>query len=299
MMDLTLGPIQFYWDAARIRDFYARIADEAPVARVVVGELVCSKRLPYWQDEIPLAMERLRAAGKEVLLTSLALITLKRERLMTSDLPDSGALVEIGDLTTLAHLPPGTPFSVSPLINVYNEGTLRWLAERGATRICLPPELQPDAVARLSAEGARLGVAVEVWGFGRLPLAISGRCYHARLHNRAKDSCQLVCIEDPDGRRVDTLDGQQFLAVNGVQTLSAATAFAGRDLERLAASGISSLRLSPQTGDMVALVQAFADALSGAGDAASFEAVARATAPDGQLANGYLRGQAGADWVAA
>ncbi|MDT8855475.1 U32 family peptidase [Paracoccaceae bacterium Fryx2] len=299
-MDLTLGPIQFYWDAARIRDFYARIADETPVARVVLGELVCSKRLPFWQHEIPLAVERLRAAGKEVILTSLALITLKRERQMTDELAEAGAMVEIADLTALAHLPPGTPFSVSPLINVYNEGTLGWLASRGAKRVCLPPELQPEAVARLAAEGARLGVSVEVWGFGRLPLAISGRCYHARLHDRAKDSCQFVCNVDLDGRRVDTMDGQQFLAVNGVQTLSAATAFAGQDdIARLAGAGITALRLSPQTGDMVALTRAFADALQGNGDPAVLEAAARAAAPDGQLANGYLRGQAGANWVAA
>ena len=50
--------------------------------------------------------------------------------------------------------------------------------------------------------------------------------------DRAKDNCQFVCGVDLDGRTVDTLDGQQFLAVNGVQTLSAATAFAGHDLDR-------------------------------------------------------------------
>lgn len=298
-MDLTLGPIQFFWEETRIRDFYARMADEAPVARVVIGELVCSKRLPFWQHEIPAAVERLRAAGKEVLLTSLALITLKRERQMTAELAEAGAMVEVNDLTALAHLPAGTGFAVGPLVNVYNEATLRWLAGRGAKRVCLPPEMKPASVALLAAEAARLGVAVEVWGFGRLPLAISGRCYHARLHERAKDSCQFVCNLDPDGRRVDTLDGQQFLAVNGVQTLSAATAFAGGDLERLRAAGVTSLRLSPQAGDMVALARAFAAALDGSGTAADLEAAARAAAPDGHLANGYLRGQAGADWVAA
>jgi collagenase-like PrtC family protease len=46
-MRLTLGPLLFNWPAERWRDFYARIADEAPVDRVVLGEVVCSKRQPF------------------------------------------------------------------------------------------------------------------------------------------------------------------------------------------------------------------------------------------------------------
>jgi collagenase-like PrtC family protease len=217
---------------------------------------------------------------------------------MTDDLGLAGLGVEVADLTALAHLPAGAGFSVAPLVNVYNEGTLEWLAAKGAKRVCLPPELPPAAIASLAATGARLGVAIEVWGFGRLPLAISGRCYHARLTDRSKDNCQFVCGVDLDGRTVDTLDGQQFLAVNGVQTLSAATAFAGHDLATLTSAGVQSLRLSPQTGDMVALAQALTDALAGADNATALEAAARAASPDGLLANGYLRGQAGANWVA-
>jgi len=33
-MELTLGPIPFHWSAEARRDFYARIADEAPVDTV-------------------------------------------------------------------------------------------------------------------------------------------------------------------------------------------------------------------------------------------------------------------------
>ncbi|HUI94161.1 MAG TPA: U32 family peptidase, partial [Xanthobacteraceae bacterium] len=36
---LTLGPVLFNWPADRWRDFYVRIADEAPVDRVCVGEV--------------------------------------------------------------------------------------------------------------------------------------------------------------------------------------------------------------------------------------------------------------------
>ena len=215
-MRLTLGPVLYNWSAEQWSDFHARIADEAPVERVVLGEVVCSKRLPFYQDRIADAVERLQRGGKEVVLASLALVTLPRERRMLAELAASGLPVEVNDLTMLRYLELGAPFSVGPLVNVYNEGTLGFLAARGATTVCLPPELGLASVATLAAAGARLGVGIEVWGYGRLPLAISARCYHARLAGLAKDSCRFVCDADPDGLALETLDGQPFLAVNGV-----------------------------------------------------------------------------------
>ena len=292
-MELTVGPNQFFWDAASWRDFYARLADEAPVQRVVLGELVCSKRLPFYQAEIPAAVERLQAAGKAVALTSLALITLKRERALTAELAATGLEVEVNDLTALAHLPAGGNFSVGPLVNVYNEGTLGWLAARGARRICLPPELPPGPLAVLAAASA---IPIEVWGWGRLPLAISARCYHARLHERAKDSCQFVCDRDPDGRAVDTLDGQRFLAVNGVQTMSAACASAARALPALRAAGVAALRLSPQAEGFVTVCRLFRELADGRIGAAELDARARPLAPGGVFCDGFLTGGAGVAW---
>ena len=292
-MDLTVGPNQFFWDAAIWRDFYARIADEAPVARVVLGELVCSKRLPFYQTHFPEAIERLQAAGKTVVMTSLALITLKRERKLTAELRDMGLEVEVNDLSAMAHLPDGATFSVGPLVNVYNEGTLRWLAGRGAARVCLPPELPLGSVEVLARAS---DVPVEVWGWGRLPLAISGRCYHARLHDRTKDNCQFVCGVDPDGREVDTLDGQEFLAVNGVQTLSASCANAAHQLAQLKAAGAASLRLSPQSEGFVAVCSLFRDLIEGRIDAEKLCEKTRAQAPGGQFADGFLTGAAGVAW---
>ncbi|MGC9368889.1 MAG: ubiquinone anaerobic biosynthesis protein UbiV [Paracoccaceae bacterium] len=294
-MRLTVGPNQFFWDTPRWAAFYADLA-RAPVDRVVLGELICSKRLPFYQDCIPEVIEVLLDAGKEVALTSLALITLKRERRMTADLPATGLEVEVNDVTALAHLPEGAAFSVGPLVNVYNEGTLAWLAARGARRVCLPPELPLDSVCRLSRVAADLGVAIEVWGHGRLPLAISGRCYHARLHGRTKDNCQFACGEDPDGRAVETLDGQPFLAVNGVQTLSARTASMAHHVEALAGAGVSDLRLSPQTGDFLRVCQLYRDRVEGHVDGAALAAALLPGAAGGALCDGFLDGPCGADW---
>lgn len=297
-MDLTIGPNFFFWQAEAVRDFYRGLAS-APVARVVLGELVCSKRLPFWQVEIPGAVETLLAAGKEVAVTSLALITLKRERKLTADLAEMGLPVEINDLSALAHLPEGRPFWVGPLVNVYNEGTLRWLIRRGATRVCLPPELGLESVAVLARLGREEGVPVEVWGHGRLPLAISGRCYHARLHDRAKDSCQFVCGEDPDGRDVETLEGQPFLAVNGVQTLSQSTASMAHQVDALREAGVAALRLSPQAKGFDRVCTGWDARLRGGLSAADLSAALRPDVPGGRLSDGFLKGPAGAAWSGA
>ncbi len=292
-MELTVGPNQFFWNADRWAGFYDDLCD-APVDRVVLGELVCSKRLPFYQDRIPGAIEALARAGKKVAITSLAMVTLKRERKMTAALAEMGIEVEVNDLTALAMLPPGAAFSVGPLVNVYNEGTLSWLAGRGMVRICLPPEL-PLTSIRVLADAARdLGVVVEVWGHGRVPLAISGRCYHARLHGRSKDNCQFACEDDPEGMPVRTTDDQPFLAVNGVQTLSHSTACMAHQIEALQAAGAGALRLSPQGGDFNALCGAYRDRLAGVLDADGLVGVIRA--PGQALSDGFVQGARGTDW---
>lgn len=294
-MDLTIAPNPFFWSAESVRRFYAGLA-EAPVARVVIGELVCSKRLPFWQSEIPQAVELLQAAGKQVALTSLALITLKRERKLTADLLGLGVPVEVNDLSALHHIPEGVPFWVGPLVNVYNEGTLRWLARRGAARVCLPPELRMAGVRVLADTAQAEGIALEVWGHGRLPLAISGRCYHARLHERAKDSCQFVCEEDPDGRDVDTLEGQKFLAVNGVQTLSQSYACMAGHIAEYRDMGVSALRLQPQSVGFHAICHDYAQLLAGELPANVLMGKLSAAHPGMQFCDGYGHDGVGANW---
>ncbi len=296
-MRLTLGPMLYNWPADRWSDFYARIADEAPVDRVIIGEVVCSKRLPFYQNQIPEAVERLQRGGKEVVLASLGLVTLPRERKMLAELAESGLPVEVNDLTMLRYLAPGTHFTVGPLVNVYNEGTLGFLAGRGATTVCLPPELSFASVAALAAAGAQLGIEIEVWAFGRVPLAISGRCYHARLAGLAKDSCQFVCDADPDGLAVETLDGQPFLAVNGVQTVSDCWANLAGDLAPLSEAGVGSLRLSPHTGDMTEVARLFRAAADFRIDPDEAIAGLAALAPERRFSNGFLFAQAGAEWT--
>lgn len=257
---LTLGPVLFNWAPGRWRDFYLRIADEAPVESVCVGEVVCSKRAPFFEPVLGGVIERLEAAGKEVVRSTLALIMNEREMDTVRALAAGTDLfVEANDIAAVALL-SGRRHAIGPYVNVYNEDTLAFLARHGATRVSLPGELPAQSIAALAGAG---GPELEVQVFGRLPLAISGRCFHARSRGLNKDGCRYVCAEDPDGMEVETLDGDPFLAVNGTQTLSYTWCNLAGELAELRAMGVHRFRLSPQDTDMVAVARIFRDLLDG------------------------------------
>lgn len=295
--ELTLGPVLFNWTPERWRDFYFRIADEAPVSTVYVGEAICSKRAPLFDSVRDAAIERLTAAGKTVVLSSLSEVVLKLDRQQVASvcaIPD--VTVEANDASALYVL-RGRPHHVGPYMNVYNEETLGVLAARGARNVCLPPELPAAAVAAICPQAAARGVTIEVQVFGRLPLALSARCYHARAHGRTKDSCQFVCENDPDGMTLRTLEGQPFLTVNGVQTLSYGYSNLIGELAGLAAMGVSRFRLSPHSCDMVAVADIFRDALDRRIDNNEAQGRLGALKIDAGFCNGFYYGKPGKDWI--
>ncbi|WP_319529056.1 U32 family peptidase [uncultured Cohaesibacter sp.] len=295
-VELTLGPCLFNWSEDDWRDFYFRIADEADVDLVYIGEAVCSKRLPFRNKILPDVLERLEAAGKKVVLSTLALVTTKPERKALAEQCDQDTwLVEANDLTALAFL-KGRPFVVGPYVNVYNEATIKALASRGATRFVLPPEVPAETAAELMTHAPEPTYELQV--FGRLPLALSARCYHARLHHLSKDSCRFICDQDTDGRAVNSLAGQPFLAINGIQTMSYGVQLLLEELPVLADSGIGAFRLSPHTGDMVAVARIFRAVMSGTMEAGEARAKIAELMPDHSFVNGYIHGQPGMHQIA-
>jgi len=257
-LSLTLGPVLYNWPVSRWVDFYTRIADEAPVDRVCIGEVVCSKRKPFVDDVILDVVDRLERGGKEVVYSTLAMPTNKRETRDIGDMIQAGYQIEANDIATV-HLLNGKPHIVGPFINIYNEDSLALHLKLGATRVCLPPELPLESI-RILANGNK---AVEVFAFGRPPLALSARCYSARARGIAKDACQFVCEAELDGMNVETLDGVPFLAVNGIQTQGYVVTAAVRHVDALRDAGVVSLRLSPQTCDMVRVARVFRDLADG------------------------------------
>ncbi|MFN3746952.1 MAG: U32 family peptidase [Hyphomicrobiaceae bacterium] len=291
---LTIGPVLFNWPSDRWRDFYYRIADEAPVDHVCIGEVVCSKRQVFFNDVLPIVIERLERAGKEVLLSSLALPTHKREIRHDAQLINGRHMLEVNDVSLLPAV-AGRPHAIGPFVNVYNEGTLGFLVSRGARLVALPPELPRSSFEAIVS--AVPDATIEAWAFGRTPLAISARCYHARVHGHSKDSCQFVCERDTDGMTIETLDNEPFLVINGVQTLSYAFCNLLREATDLVEIGVSSLRLSPHTCDMVAISQLFRDVLDGRRDANEAFLSSRDACPSATFSNGFIHGRPGAMYV--
>src|SRR3990167_8513775 len=140
-MKISLGPIPYFWERQSVFDFYARVLD-APVDIVYLGETVCSKRralrLPDWLD----IAERLSAAGKEAVLSTLTLIEAESETAYMRTIAENGRFaVEANDMAAVNMLEGVTPFVVGPHINVYNRHTLELMARAGARRWGMPMEI--------------------------------------------------------------------------------------------------------------------------------------------------------------
>lgn len=288
---LNLGPLLYNWSPDKARDFYFRAADEMDVDRVYLGEVVCSKRQPFHEGYWPDVVDRLEGSGKQVVFSTLALVMSDREIKGLRDLCADSAdrLIEVNDLTLLSSW-SDSPFLVGPYINVYNESTLRVFEEMGAVGVCLPFELPRKTLAHLAC-AARSQLEVQV--FGRLPLAISARCYHARAFRLQKDSCRFVCDQHADGMVVDTLDQQQFLTVNGTQTQSMTCVNLAREISDLQDMGIRQFRLSPQNTDMVEVARIFRAVQNQAVEGREALCLLEEILPQFEFSNGYFHGVEG------
>jgi collagenase-like PrtC family protease len=290
---LTMGPVLFNWSPEKWRDFYFSVADESAVDIVYIGETVCSKRTPLFNAVLPEVIERLQKSKKEIVISSLAMVMNKREANMMRDLAaDNSFTVEVNDVSALPPL-KGRNHVIGQYINVYNEDTLQYLAEHGARRVCLSPEISFASAKILAAKGRECKTAVEVQVFGRMPLALSARCYHARVHGLTKDNCRFVCNKDPDGMQLHTLDNQPFLAVNGIQTLSDSYLDLLPELRPMQDAGINHFRLSPHDCDMAAVSRIYKEVLTQKTDPAEAAQKLRRLLPQTRFSNGYFYGVSG------
>ena len=111
---LAIGPIAYYWPAADVVRFYAAMA-EAPVARIYLGETVCSRRHELRaQDWLALARE-LAAAGKDVVLSSLTLVESMADVRALEKLTGSAEFaIEANDMSAVALLAGRARFVAGP-----------------------------------------------------------------------------------------------------------------------------------------------------------------------------------------
>lgn len=258
-MKLSLGPLLYYWSREDTLAFYQHAA-EWPVDIVYLGETVCSRRhLLRLPDYLELA-EKFSAAGKEVVLSSQTLIEsesdLKALRKLIADGRFKVEANEWGAVRLLAEA--RLPFVAGPTLNAYNPDTLAMLAEMGAIRWVPPVEMPREMIKQmLTALPEAIRLETELFGYGRLPLAFSARCFTARHYNLQKDDCQFRCLDHPDGLVLASREGEDFLAINGIQTQSAKVMSLAHRFDELAAAGIDVLRLSPQARNMHRVVDIF------------------------------------------
>lgn len=297
---LTVGPVQYHWPRETLLRFYADLA-EGPAHDVVLGEVVCSRRRDLKPaDWLALAHE-LTQAGKRVWLGSLALIETEAELRGVRQAVERGDVrIEANDAAAVRlawHA--GRPWSIGTHVNVYSSEALAEYLDMGATRWLAPIELDLDAVRAVVAPH-RARVETEVLVFGRLPLALSARCFTARHHGLQKDQCGFICGADPDGLTVRSQEGQVFLALNGIQTQSGTVQCLLRHLPRMAQAGVKALRLSPCSRDFHEVLRLHDAVLNGRMAVDDAAQALRGLALPGPLSDGFAHARTpGMSWEAA
>ena len=199
---------------------------------------------------------------------------------------EAGCKVEANDLGAV-NLVSGQPFVAGAHLNIYNEATLATFARYGMCRWVPPLEASGEMIEKLH-RSRPAGVATEVFAFGKLPLAFSARCFTARHYNLNKDDCQFKCLDHAEGLTLRTREGQDFLTINGIQTMSAQTYCLLDEMPALRAMGIDGVRISPQKEHMPAIIAAFDAARRGESVSADTSAWSGCG-----LVNGYWFGDAG------
>jgi len=262
-MKFSLGPSLFFWPKKDVEDFYQQ-AKTSSADIIYLGETVCSKRRELRaKDWLGLAQEVAKDTNKQVVISTMTLLESAAEIQVLKRLCDNGEfLVEANDLSAVQIMHDlKMPFVAGPAINCYNLSTLKVLIKQGMSRWLMPVELSGDWLKTLLVQAEdkniRQQFECEVFSWGYLPLAYSARCFTARSEDKAKDDCQYCCINYPQGRRMNSREGEQVFVLNGIQTMSGYQYNLINEVSALADMGVDIARISADSTDAFKQLERF------------------------------------------
>lgn len=288
-MKISLGPLLYCWQKQQVADFYQQVA-ASQIPLVYLGEAVCSRRRELkWGDYLELA-QILKQAGKEVVLSTLALIEAPSEYTELKRQVDNGEfIVEANDMAAVYLAKERKlPFVCGASINNYNRASLDILQRFGMQRFVMPVELSKAWLQQVIQE--QPSFEVEVLGHGYLPLAHSARCFTARHKQLTKDHCETVCREYSKGLLAQTQEQQPLLRLNGIQTQSASCLDLRSEIAAMTQIGVDVFRVSPSSLDCIIKANALVDTIQAAKNVHDFSMNSNL---DTTQCNGYWFGEAG------
>ena len=292
-MEITLGPVLFDWKREDLLKFYAEVAD-MPLETVYLGEVVCSRRRGLTLEDIKEVADTLKAKGKKVFLSTLAIVSTEEELSYIRGLTELGHPIEANDISAVSiALEKGLECAAGPHITTYNTDDIALLKRMGITRITFPVELPSEAV-KYNTENC--DISTEVFAYGKVPLAFSWRCYTSRAYGLTSSNCKFDCRKYPDGMDISSIDDEPIFNINGKSILSNDTYSLIEYIDELRGMKVGAIRISPQSVSTGEIVKIFRERVDGVIDKAEALSEVRRVTGDG-LCNGWFRGRAGKDYL--
>jgi collagenase-like PrtC family protease len=293
-MELSLGPVLFDWKRKDLLKFYKQV-EFMEVDTVYLGDVVCSRRKGLTIDDLKSIAERLTKSGKNVYLSTLAIVSNDEEIDYIRELATLGYPLEANDASAIAIAKEtGSSCAAGPHITSYNTGDIEFLKRKGVERITFPVELPAESI-RYNIENSE--ITSEVFAHGKVPLAFSWRCYTSRAFGLNASNCEFDCRKFPDGMVINSLDDAPLFTINGKSILSANTYTLIEMTGELKSMNVDTLRISPQWEGTAEIVKIFKERIDGRIDNASALEMLKATSSEG-FSNGWFKGTAGKDYLA-